>query len=80
MPNSIYVEREPNTPTDSQTDPTGLLWFYRELVNTEKWLRTMADCVPSTRASIHLDRAADNIERAANRVKDCLDSCEEVEG
>lgn len=73
MSNSIYVERERNNPTNSQDDPTGLLWLYRELVYTEKWLRTMADIVPSTRASIHLDRGADNLEQAANHVKERLE-------
>ncbi len=73
MPNPLYVERKPNNSTDSQEDPTGLLWLYRELINTEQWLRTMADIVPSPRASIHLDRGADNLEQAANRIKECLE-------
>ncbi len=71
MPDPIYNERmHPAPPRAPDPDYTNNLALFRELLRIEHWLRHQAELATGdSRLAARLDRGADEVERAANRVK-----------
>lgn len=75
MPNPIWTERThwtpPRAPRAPDPDYFNALALFRELIRIEHWLRHQAElAIGDSRLAARLDRGADHVEQAANRVKD----------
>ncbi len=75
MPNPFFTTRcHPAPPRMPDPDYSNHLALFRELLRIEHWLRHQAELATGDlKLAARLDRGADQVEQAANRVKECLE-------
>jgi hypothetical protein len=78
MPDLLYAPHAFPVPQGTpDPDYTNNLALFRELLRIEHWLRHQAELATGdSRLAARLDRGADQVEQAANRIQERLDSRE----
>ncbi len=78
MPNPFFITRCHTAPArEPDPDYSNHLALFRELLRIERWLRHQAELATGdSKLAARLDRGADQVEQAANRIKECLEVVE----
>jgi hypothetical protein len=80
MPHPIYSRHHysPITRCAVSCPQLQRLWLYQTLLDIEHWLRQQAELATGdSRLAARLDRGADQVEQASNRVKELLNEVQE---